>query len=277
MVSYYLVTSSESERNTGSFMKTATNKFSLAIVKKIVMSVTGLLMCVFLVTHLAGNLLMLLGKDEFNNYSHFLISLPIIVPAIEIALIVILLIHIVEAVLLWQQNRAARPIAYEGGKTWATSKSEKSKKNLSSTLMMWSGIIILIFIVLHVWMFKYGPYYSYSPGGGTSFVQAPAGSGLQSAGANLQVVPQPQIRDLYRLVVENFKNPLIAILYMLAMVVLGGHLYHAVWSSSQTLGATNNNWRRIMLWLGKAFAIVIAVGFFILPLWVYFFVNWTPQ
>jgi succinate dehydrogenase / fumarate reductase cytochrome b subunit len=199
------------------------------------------------------------------------------VPAIEIALIVILAIHIIEALLLWQQSRAARPVAYEGGKTWATNKSEKSKKNLSSTLMMWSGIIILIFIVLHVWMFKYGAFYAYSPGGGTAFVQSSGTGGLQPAGANLQVVQQAQIRDLYRLVVENFKNPLIAILYMLAMVVLGGHLYHAVWSSSQTLGATNNNWRRIMLWLGKAFAIVIAAGFFILPLWVYFFVNWTPQ
>ena len=258
-------------------MKTATNKLSLAIVKKIIMSVTGLLMCLFLVTHLAGNLLLLLGKDEFNNYSHFLISLPIIVPAIEIALIVILVIHIAEALVLWQQNRTARPIAYEGGKTWATKKSEKSKKTLSSTLMMWSGIIILIFIVLHVWMFKYGTYYSYSPGGGAAFVQAPGIGGLQPAGMNLQVVQQPQIRDLYRLVVQNFKNPLIAILYMLSMVVLGGHLYHAVWSSSQTLGATNKNWRHVMAWLGKAFAIVLAAGFFILPLWVYFFVNWTPQ
>lgn len=260
-------------------MKAATNKFSLAIVKKIVMSVTGLLMCLFLVTHLAGNVLMLLGRDVYNNYSEFLIKLPIIIPGLEIGLIVILVIHIVEALLLWQQNRAARPIAYAGGKTWATNKSSKSKKSLSSTLMMWSGIIILIFIVLHVWMFKYGTFYSYTPGGGAAFVQAPgaSGSALQPAAANLQIVQGHEIRDLYRLVVENFKNPLIAILYMLAMVVLGGHLYHAVWSSSQTLGATNNNWRRIMLWLGKAFAIVIAAGFFILPLWVYFFVNWTPQ
>jgi len=256
-------------------MKTAVNKFSLAIVKKIVMSVTGLLMVVFLITHLAGNLLMLLGRDVYNHYSEFLVSIPVIIPALEIGLIVILLIHIAEALVLWQQNRSARPIAYAGGKTWATNKSEKSKKSLSSTLMMWSGIIILIFIVLHVWMFKYGTYYSYAPGGGPAFVQTPNG-GLQSAGANLQIVQQPQIRDLYRLVVENFKNPLISILYMLAMITLGGHLYHAVWSSSQTLGATNNNWRRIMTWLGKAFAIVLAAGFFILPLWVYFFVNWTP-
>ncbi len=257
-------------------MKTAVNKFSLAIVKKIVMSVTGLLMVVFLIAHLAGNLLMLLGKDVYNHYSEFLISIPVIVPALEIGLIFILLIHIAEALVLWRQNRSARPIAYQGGKTWASNKSEKSKKTLSSTLMMWSGIIILVFIVLHVWMFKYGTYYPYTPGGGAAFVQAPGG-GLQSAGANLQIVQQPQIRDLYRLVVENFKNPLIAILYMLAMITLGGHLYHAVWSSSQTLGATNNNWRRIMTWLGKAFAIVLAAGFFILPLWVYFFVNWTPQ
>lgn len=260
-------------------MKTAANKFSLAIVKKIAMSVTGLLMCLFLVLHLAGNLLMLLGKDVYNHYSEFLVSIPVVVPAIEIALIVILLIHVVEAFLTWRQNKAARPIGYTGGKNWATTKSEKSQKTLSSTLMMWSGIIILVFIVIHVWMFKYGPYYTYTPGTGANFVQAPGASGgaWQPAAAPLQIVQGEQIRDLYRLVVENFKNPLIAILYMLVMVTLGGHLYHAVWSSSQTLGATNKNWRWAMLWLGKLFAIVIAAGFFILPLWVYFFVNWTPQ
>src|SRR6185312_15807066 len=103
-------------------MKAATNKFSLAIVKKIVMSVTGLLMVIFLIAHLAGNLLMLLGKDTYNNYSAFLISIPVVVPALEIGLIVILAIHIVEGLLVWQQSRAARPIAYEGGKTWATAK-----------------------------------------------------------------------------------------------------------------------------------------------------------
>lgn len=258
-------------------MKAAVNKFSLAILKKIVMSITGLLMCAFLVSHLLGNLLLLLGRDQFNNYSHFLISIPVVVPALEIGLLIILLIHITEAVVLWRQNKAARPIAYEGGKTWATNKSEKSKKTVSSTLMMWSGIVILVFIVLHVWMFKYGTHYSYSPGGGAAFVQGSGASGLQSAGANLQIVQRPEIRDLYRLVIENFKNPLISILYMLAMVVLGGHLYHAVWSSSQTLGATNKNWRHIMAWLGKAFAIIISAGFFLLPFWVYFFVNGTPQ
>jgi len=256
-------------------MKTAANKFSLAIVKKIVMSVTGLLMVVFLIAHLAGNLLMLLGKDTYNHYSEFLISIPVIVPALEIGLLVILLIHVVEAVLIWKQSKSARPIGYAGGKTWATNKSKKSKKTLSSTLMMWSGVIILIFIVLHVWMFKYGTYYSYTPGDGAAFAGA-SGSGLQPAAANLQIVQGHQIRDLFRLVIENFKNPLIAVLYMLAMVVLGGHLYHAVWSSSQTLGATNKNWRHVMAWLGKAFAIVIAAGFFILPLWAYFFGKVTP-
>ena len=258
-------------------MKTAVNKFSLAIVKKIVMSITGLMMCIFLVLHLAGNFLMFFGKDMFNAYSYYLLHIPVIVAAMEISLIGVLLIHIIEAISTKWQSKQARPIEYQGGKTWATKKSEKSKKNLSSTLMMWSGIIILIFIVLHVWMFKYGTEYMYSPGSGSSFVQVPGGGGLQQAGVNLQVVNQEEIRDLYRLVVQNFKNPLIVILYMLAMITLGGHLYHAVWSSSQTLGATNNNWRRIVPWLGKTFAIVIATGFFILPLWVYFFVNWIPQ
>lgn len=258
-------------------MKTTKNKYSLAIAKKLVMSITGLLMCIFLVAHLAGNLLMLLGKDLYNHYSEFLIKLPVIVPAMEIGLLLILLIHVVEAFLVWRQNRAARPVAYEGGKTWATEKSTRSKKSLSSTLMMWSGIIILIFIVIHVFQFKYGTYYSYSPDG-AAFVQAPTPSAqpLQPAAAPLAIVQGEHIRDLFRLVVQNFKNPLIAVLYMLAMVVLGGHLYHAVWSSSQTLGATNNNWRRIMLWLGKAFAIVITAGFFIIPLWVFFFVKGAP-
>ena len=73
-------------------MKTATNKFSLTIVKKIVMSITGLLMCIFLVLHLAGNFLMFFGKDMYNAYSYYLLHIPVVIAAMEIGLIFILLI-----------------------------------------------------------------------------------------------------------------------------------------------------------------------------------------
>ena len=73
--------------------------------------------------------------------------------------------------------------------------------------------------------------------------------------------------------VYEFKKPYISLLYMACMVILGMHLYHAVWSSFQTLGATDNKLRRYMVGFGKVFTVVVAGGFFILPVFVWFFVE----
>ena len=80
-------------------------------------------------------------------------------------------------------------------------------------------------------------------------------------------------KDLGLHVVYELKKPVVAIIYLLSMLALGFHLYHAVWSSFQTLGATNSRFRKGMIVGGKAFSIIIAGGFFLLPVWVWFFLE----
>src|SRR2546423_8752931 len=87
------------------------NYFSTTVGKKVVMAVTGLLLVVYLVLHLAGNLLLFLGPPTYNGYSHFLIANPLIVP-VEIGLLATFLIHVYEAVENWAANRRARPVGY---------------------------------------------------------------------------------------------------------------------------------------------------------------------
>lgn len=233
------------------------------------MAVTGLALCLFLVGHLVGNLLLLFPANEFlwfNTYSNTLNAIPILL-LIELGLLAIFLLHAYEGFMVWRQSKAARPIDYQGGRTWTRTKNDKSKKTLSSTMMMTTGIIILIFVALHVFQMKYrNPIGPSSPVASLSATSTDALPGVQS--------PQ-ESKSLSEFVIYEFHKPYIAILYMLCMVALGLHLYHAVWSSFQTLGATETKSRKAMIFLGSAFSIVIAGGFFMLPLYVWFFTEVT--
>src|SRR5688500_9494285 len=125
-----------------------------AVGKKVVMAVTGLALCIYLVAHLAGNLLLLLGRGEvFNTYASYLHQIPFLL-LIELGLLAIFLIHAYDALRLTLENKKARPVDYEV-KRWARQKSERSRKSTASTTMMVTGTIILLFTVLHVLHFKY--------------------------------------------------------------------------------------------------------------------------
>ena len=204
----------------------APNFFSSQIGKKIGMALTGLALYGFLVGHLAGNLLLIKGDggEAFNAYSKFLTSHPLIIP-IELVLLAIFLAHVAFAVSVTRDNRRARPVGYEarsqavGGRSWA------------SRTMIYSGILILVFVVLHVRAFKYGDL-----GKGT----------------------------LFDLVVATFNQTGPRIWYVVAMVVLGFHLWHAFQSAFQTLGWKSNLVRAI----GLALSLILAIGFGFLPLYL---------
>jgi succinate dehydrogenase / fumarate reductase cytochrome b subunit len=253
----------------------------LAITKKIVMAVTGLALCLFLVGHLAGNMLLLFPANQygwFNTYAGTLNAIPVL-PIIELGLVAIFFLHAYEGFLVWRQNKAARPIEYQGGRTWSKEKSGKSRKTTSSTTMMVTGIIILLFAVVHVWQMKYHN----SIGAPGPVAQVQAGEAAPGVGvAGVGVVPGDvqspsetahETYDLARHVVWELKKPPIALLYMVCMIALGFHLYHAFWSAFQTLGATSTYSRKAMIFVGKAFSIIIAGGFFLLPLYILFFVG----
>jgi succinate dehydrogenase / fumarate reductase cytochrome b subunit len=112
--------------------------------------------------------------------------------------------------------------------------------------MIWTGLVLLAFLILHLWQFRFGPDYRTSLAGHEGEVWA-----------------------LHRIVVETFKQPLWVGIYVAVMVLLGFHLRHGFWSAFQSIGALSPKLRPIAFSAGVVFAIVIAVGFLLLPIFVY--------
>jgi len=255
------------------------------ITKKIIMALTGLFLCGFLVAHLAGNLLLLNTNNNFNwfnTYARTLNAVPFLL-LLELGLLAIFLIHAYEGFSVWRQNKNARPQEYAGGRKWTRgAKSEKSKKTVSSTTMMVTGTVILLFVGLHVWHFKY--HNAIGPANPISEHRAgdaaPAiGVGTTGTAPHSDTAAQAQAdaTDLAGHVVYEFKKPYVVVLYLLSMLALGFHLYHALWSSFQTLGVTNSKVRRGVIILNNLFAIIIAGTFALLPVWVFFIYQQPTQ
>jgi succinate dehydrogenase / fumarate reductase cytochrome b subunit len=206
---------------------------------KILVALTGLAMVGFLAGHLAGNLLALVGPDIYNEYSHALISNPLLIP-VEIGLIAILLMHMGTAVSVVLRGRQARPERY-AVKKWA---GGPSRKSLSSTSMIVTGVIILGFLLLHLRTFKFGPWYT---------------------------DPATGYRDLYTLLVEVFQNPGYVLFYVVCMVLVGMHLRHGLSSSFQSLGLMPRSWTGRILRTGAVVALIVAAGFTLIPVYIYLF------
>jgi succinate dehydrogenase / fumarate reductase, cytochrome b subunit len=217
-------------------MTTRRSSLRSLITTKFIIGVTGVLLFAYLILHIAGNLMVFLGRETFNNYSHALISNPLVVP-VEIGLVIVFLIHLFKAVRMTFQNQSARPVKY-AKKTWAGGESQKS---LASSSMILTGLAILIFVPIHVMTFKYGAFYDV--GGG--------------------------VRDLYRMEVENFSSPLAVLFYVVMMIVVGLHLWHGVASSFQSLGLNGPRFTPLIRKIGKVSAVVIAGGFIVITLWVF--------
>jgi len=256
-------------------MEKAPRPSMATITKKIIMALTGLFLCGFLVAHLAGNLLLLNTSNKFlwfNTYARTLNAIPFLL-LLEIGLLAIILIHACDGYSVWRHNKSARPEDYAEGRQWAKTKSKKSKKTVSSTIMMVSGTVILIFIAMHVWHFKY--HNSIGPANPVSAHKAgesaaPLGAVNAGASAASPAEAQAEATDLAAHVVYEFKKPYVLVIYLFCMVALGFHLYHAVWSSFQTLGVTNTKARRAIIVLNGLFTFVIAGTFALLPIWVHF-------
>lgn len=207
---------------------------------KLVIAISGLCLFIFLVTHLTGNLLFLLGPETFNEYSHRLTSNPLVYVA-EAGLLAVFALHVIQAAVMWVSNQAARPARYRS-RAWGRSKNPRSHKTLASSSMILTGTITLLFVMTHLATFKFGPHYSSETG----------------------------IRDVYRLQLEVFSSPVYVIFYLTCMGVIFMHLWHGLGSASQSLGLDQPIWTRRVLAAGKVLALVIAGGFFVLPIYTYF-------
>jgi succinate dehydrogenase / fumarate reductase, cytochrome b subunit len=212
--------------------------FSSSIGTKLLIGLTGLALFAYLILHLAGNAIIFFGQDTFNEYSHRLISNPLVVP-VEIGLLLIFLLHVYKAVTMWIGNQAARPVRYQK-KAFA---GHTSRKSIASSTMIATGLVLVLFVLIHVRQFKYGAWYA---------TKADA-----------------SIRDLYRTEIEVFQQPFWVAFYVLCTLLVGLHLRHGISSGFQSLGLDHPLYTRRLVTWGIIGAIVIGGGFAIIPLWVY--------
>ena len=219
-------------------MSTLRRVFSSSVGTKLLIGLTGLALFAYLILHLAGNALIFAGPEIFNEYSHALISNPLILP-IEIGLLAIFLLHVYKAVTNYLANQAARPAGY-AVKKYA---GHSSRKSVASSTMIWSGLVIFLFILVHVKQFKYGAWY--------------------------QTVSENPIRDLARTEFEVFSQPLWVAFYVVCTLLVGLHLRHGISSGFQSLGFDHPVYTRRLTTWGVVFAVIIGGGLALIPVWVY--------
>jgi succinate dehydrogenase / fumarate reductase, cytochrome b subunit len=206
--------------------QTVTLRFwQTTIAKKAIMAVTGFILFGFVIAHLLGNLQIYVSPGQINHYAASLRTIPALLWSARITLLVAVILHIWSSFQLWRLQRAARPIRYV------------KKANLHSTYasrtMMWSGPIILAFVIFHLLHFTFGTVH---PGG--PFVEG----------------------DVYNNVVTGFQFWPVSLFYIIAMILLCIHLYHGLWSMFQSLGFSHPVYTPWLKLFAKIVAILIAIG-----------------
>ena len=202
--------------------------YSSLVGKKVIMAASGAILFLFVVGHLLGNLQIFDGPERLNAYSAFLKKTGEILWAVRIVLLAALVLHVVASVQVSLASMRARPIAYAVKKSIETSYAART--------MIWSGPLIFLYIVYHLAMFTFlttGP--GYSP------------------------------TDVYRNEVLAFRVPAISAVYVVAILFLGLHLYHGIWSMLHTLGASNPRYRVLRRTVAPAVAIAITAGYIAIP------------
>src|SRR3954470_24117274 len=215
-------------------MASRSGVFSSSVGQKIVIGITGFALFLYLLIHIAGNLLVFFGPAFFNKYAYTLESNPLL-PVIEIGLLAIFLIHVYKTVRMFLGNQEARPAKYAMKKP----AGKPSRKSFASSTMIVTGLWLLAFVIIHVKAFRFGVEHEWPAGG----------------------------RDLYRLEMENLSNPLMVAFYVLSMTVVGSHLWHGIASAVQSLGFDHPVWTPRVLGAAKVLAFLIAGGFMVIAVW----------
>jgi succinate dehydrogenase / fumarate reductase cytochrome b subunit len=221
-------------------MNIVSNIFSSSLGKKYIMAVTGFVMFVFVIGHLAGNLQIFLGPEAINRYGHFLQSNPEIIWPARIFLLLMLVLHIWAAVKLSAENKAARPIAYG---TW-----QPVGSTYASRTMLMSGIIIFVFIVYHLLHFT---------------VQT---KWVNLTGQNFVEFTDPEKRhDIYRMMIVGFSNGWVSGFYILGMALLCLHLSHGASSMFQSIGWKSPVYGPFLDQASRWLAVAIFIGYTSIP------------
>ncbi len=221
-------------------MKWLTTLFTSSLGRKLIMSLTGLFLCSFLVIHLLGNFQLLKGDDgvAFNDYAYFMTHfLPIKI--VSFGLYAMILVHAILGIMLTIQNKKAK------GKTYA--KSGTTNVSWASKNMGLLGTLILAFIFIHMGDFWFK----------MKMDQLPM---VMSESLGFEV------KNLYFRVAQAFENPVIVIAYIIGQLVLAFHLWHGFGSGFVTLGLNNKKYSPIINAIGRIFAVVVPIGYALIPI-----------
>lgn len=209
--------------------------------RKILTGLTGLFLVLFIIFHLGGNLAIFGEPDAMNRYSMILHNFGPLLWVARIGLVVVFAIHTWIGISIWLQKRKARPQKYEV----YSSKGGPSRQSLSSRSMAFTGVVLLIFVVFHVNTFALGD-------------------------TGTVMIDGQQTHDIKSLVIETFQNPFYAFGYAFVMLLLGTHLGHGIWSAFTSLTIRSKKASAAIYSVGVVLAIILAIGFLFIPLYVYF-------
>ncbi len=203
------------------------------IAKKVVMALTGVVLTGFVLVHMTGNLLLYLGPEALNAYGEMLQSNQAVVWGARAFLLLCVILHAWAAISLTLRNRAARPVGYR--------QSAYEASTYASRTMRFGGPLLLLFIIYHLLHFTVGSVHS-------NFIRG----------------------DVYHNVVVGFQNPLVAFVYVVAMVALSLHLFHGISSMLQTIGLSHPKYNGLRTMVGAGIASVVTLGNLSFPLSVFF-------
>lgn len=213
--------------------------------KKVITGITGLALIGFVTVHLIGNLTLFIGPDAFNDYAHFLESMlhGWFIYAFEAVMLAIFLFHMIAAITVaWTDKRKARSEGYK----YARDAGGKSRKTFASKTMIYTGILLIFFVIAHIWLFKFGDHEVYTR-------------------------HDTVVKNLYKTVVTTFKGVGFTAFTVLVMVLLGLHLRHGAWSAFQSLGWANDRYLPILTRVAWFYGVLLAIGFIAIPVYMYLF------
>jgi len=203
------------------------------------MSITGFLMVLFVVVHLLGNSSIFI-PGGINAYAEHLHALPPLVWAFRLVMLLFILVHGFYAIQITLENKAANPQGYAVKK--------QLKATFSSENMIWTGVLIAIFIVAHILHF-------------TAKVTPDVSSRVAALSTEKGF-------DVFSMVIGSFQNPVTALLYVAAMIVLFLHLNHGNQSSFQTMGWNNDCTLPAISKIGTIVAVIFLIGYSSIPLFI---------
>lgn len=209
--------------------------------RKILTGITGVLLVLFVIVHLLGNLQLLYGDaTPFNTYALKLHNFGFLLYTVEVLLALTILLHAYIGITIYLRRKKARKNGYAVYNT----KGEPSKQTIGSRSMIVTGLVLLMFLVIHLVQFRFGP-------------------------AEETMLGPEVARNLYLLVMQTFSNIGWVLFYVGVMLLLAFHLRHGVWSMLQSLGAMRPSWSKGIHAFALLLGLLLAVGFLILPVVIY--------